>query len=218
MEVGPGREPAGDGASALPAAGGERIQDLGSFRLPEGFRGRSALVVQFWWIVQGTLFALSPQMLYGWRNALLRLFGARVGTGVIVRPSVRVTYPWKVSIGDRSWIGDNVELYSLGPIEIGADAVVSQRSYLCTGSHDMARPSFDIYAEPIVVEDEAWVCSDVFVHPGVTVARGSVVAARSVLRTNTTPYDIYAGYPARRVGSRLDRVRAGTAPATPGPA
>lgn len=223
MGVGPGPEPTGDGTSGPPSRLADRVQDLGSFRLPEGFRGRSVLVVQFWWIVQATLFALSPQVLYGWRNVLLRLFGAQVGAGVIVRPSARVTYPWKVSIGDRSWIGDGVELYSLGPIEIGKDAVISQRSYLCTGSHDMTRPSFDIYAEPIVVEDEAWVCSDVFVHPGVTVARGSVVAARSVLRASTTPYDIYAGYPAKRVGSRLDRIRAAAGaalrpPVAPGPA
>ena len=97
--------------------------------------------------------------------------------------------------------------------------MVSQRSYLCTGSHDVTRPSFDIYAVPIIVEDEAWVCSDVFVHPGVTVARGSVVAACSVLRASTTPYDIYAGYPAKRIGSRLDRIRAApTPPVAPGPA
>src|SRR5690606_37453676 len=71
-----------------------RVQDLARFRLPPGFRGRSALVVQLWWLVQATLFRLSPQVCYGWRRWLLRLFGARIGQGVLVRPSARITYPW----------------------------------------------------------------------------------------------------------------------------
>jgi len=178
------------------------VQDLSRFRLPQGFRGRSAVYVQLWWIVQDTLFRLSPQFMYGWRRMLLRAFGAKIGRGVLVRPSVRVTFPWKVTIGERSWIGDYAELYSLGPIAIGRDAVVSQYAYLCTGSHDLRSPSFDIYAKPIAVEDEAWVCAGAFVHPGCTVARGSVVGARSVLHGDTEPYSIYAGAPATRSGTR----------------
>ena len=136
---------------------------------------------------------------------LLRAFGARVGTNVLVRPSVRITYPWKISIGDRSWIGDHAELYSLGEITIGADAVVSQKAYLCTGSHDHRSPAFDIYANPIVVEDQAWVCADVFVHPGVVVGRGAVIAARSVLRSDAEPYGLYSGAPAELRGRRQPR-------------
>lgn len=191
--------------AAFDEGGGPVVQDLARFRLPEGFRGRSAVVVQLWWLVQGTLFALSPQVLYGWRNALLRLFGARIGRNVLVRPSVRVTYPWKLVIGDRSWIGDGAELYTLGPIIIGADAVVSQRSYLCTGSHDHRSPAFDIWAKPIVVEDQAWVAADVFVHPGVTVGRGAVIAARSTLTRDAEPYGLYVGAPAQLRGRRRPR-------------
>ena len=181
------------------------VQDLATFELPSHFRGRSALVVQLWWLTQALLFHTSPQFLYGWRNALLRLFGAKIGRNVIIRPSVRVTYPWKLEIGDNSWVGDYVELYTLGEIKIGNNAVVSQYTYLCTGSHDMRSASFDIYAKPIVVEDEAWVASGVFVHPGVTVAHCSVVGARSVLSKNTEPFGIYSGYPAERVGTRAMR-------------
>jgi putative colanic acid biosynthesis acetyltransferase WcaF len=188
------------------------VQDLSRFRLPADFRGRSAVVVQLWWIVQGTLFACSPQFMYGWRRMLLRLFGAKVGRGVLVRQSVRITYPWKVSLGDRCQVGDFAELYSLGPITIGHDAVVSQYSYLCTGSHDMRSVAFDIYAEPIVVEPEAWVCAGVFVYPGVTVKRGSVVGARSVLKSDTEPYLIYSGFPARVCGDRRARKGGGVAP------
>ena len=71
------------------------VQDLKSFVLPPNFRGRPAWFVQLWWIVQATLFRCSPQALYGWRRFLLRLFGAQVGRGVIIRPTVEITYPWK---------------------------------------------------------------------------------------------------------------------------
>ena len=181
------------------------VQDLSRYRVPPGFRGRPAVVVQVWWLVQATLFACSPQVLYGWRNWLLRLFGARIGRGVIVRPSVRVTYPWKLTIGDRCQIGDGAELYTLAPITIGADVVVSQRAYLCTGSHDHRSPTFDIWAKPIVIEDQAWVAADVFVHPGVTVGFGAVVGARSTLLRDAEPCGLYVGNPARLEGRRTLR-------------
>jgi putative colanic acid biosynthesis acetyltransferase WcaF len=180
-----------------------RYQDLSLFRLPKNFRGRSAVVVQLWWLIQSLLVNPSPQALYGWRRFWLRLFGAEIGQGVILRPSVRVTFPWKLKIGDRAWIGDRVELYTLGPIRIGNDAVVSQDSYLCTGSHDHRDPAFGIFAREIVVEDEAWVASGVFIAPGRTIGRGAVVAARSVVLSDVPEGMIAAGHPAVVVGPRL---------------
>ncbi|WP_299004357.1 WcaF family extracellular polysaccharide biosynthesis acetyltransferase [uncultured Caulobacter sp.] len=178
------------------------VQSLSSFRIPEGFRGRSSFIVQIWWLTQATLFAWSPQFMYSWRSWLLRRFGARIGKNVLVRPTVRVTYPWKLSIGDNAWVGDFAELYSLGEIYIGPDAVVSQYCYLCTGSHDMTSPAFDIFAKPIKIESEAWVAAGVFVHPGVTIGQGSVVAARSIVRHDTEPYGVYVGEPLRRIRDR----------------
>jgi putative colanic acid biosynthesis acetyltransferase WcaF len=155
------------------------FQDLSSFRLPEDFRGRSAWFVQFWWLIHWFLFRPSPQFLYGWRRFLLRLFGAKIGREVLVRSTASITYPWKVSIGDYSWIGDDVVLYSLGEIQIGRHTVVSQRSYLCTGSHDYTRPSFDIFARPIELGDQVWIAADVYISPGVCVGDGAVVGSRS---------------------------------------
>jgi putative colanic acid biosynthesis acetyltransferase WcaF len=161
----------------------EPVQELSKFRMPSGFRGRSAAYVQIWWIVQATLFGLSPQFMYRWRNWLLRLFGATVGVGVLVRPSVRITYPWKVAIGDWSWVGDGAVIYSLERIVIGRNVSISQRCYLCAGSHDYTKPDFAYVLDPaktrIVVEDEAWLANDVFVGPGVTIGKGAVVGARS---------------------------------------
>jgi putative colanic acid biosynthesis acetyltransferase WcaF len=179
-----------------------RYQRMDQFRVPPGFRGRSAVYTQLWWIVQSTLFGISPQALYGWRRWLLRSFGAKIGKGVFLRPSVRVTYPWKLTVGDYCHIGDEVVLYTLGEIEIGDCAVVSQRSYICTGSHDYTSRTFDIYAKKIVIESEAWVASDVFVAPGVRIGCGAVVGARSSVFTDVHPGVIYVGSPARFVGER----------------
>ena len=124
-------------------------QNLDQYKTPKGFRGRSAFIVQLWRVVYAVFFKHSPQFLYGWRRFILRCFGAQVGKNVIIRPSAQITYPWKLNLGDHCWIGDEVVLYTLGPITIGANAVISQRSYLCTGSHDYRSPHFDIYAKPI---------------------------------------------------------------------
>ena len=101
------------------------FQRMDQFRVPPGFRGRSKVYVQLWWLVQSTLFAMSPQVMYGWRRWLLRLFGARIGKGTLIRPSVKTTYPWKLTIGEYCHISDEVNLYTLGEIEIGDCAVVS---------------------------------------------------------------------------------------------
>lgn len=172
-------------------------QDLNKYETPRGFRGRSVIIVQLWWIIQSSLFAWSPQFLYGWRRFLLRLFGAKIGRGVIIRPDVKVTYPWKVTIGDYSWIGDNVELYSLGEIEIGENVVISQKCYLCTGSHDYQEESFSIYSEKITIADECWLATDVYVAPGITIERGIVVGARSSVFKDLTQIGIYTGSPAK---------------------
>lgn len=177
-------------------------QQLDRFTLPPGFRGRSAVFVQLWWCVQSTLFALSPQFMYAWRAWLLRLFGAKIGKHTIIRPSVRVTYPWKLTLGDHCMIGDYVELYTLGEIEIGDCTVISQRSYICTASHDYTRPTFDIYSTKVVIESEVWLATDVFVAPGVRIGKGAVVGARSSVFHDVPSGTINNGTPARVVGSR----------------
>jgi len=194
---GPLHSEVGGGFAAM-----HKVQDLARFQLPPDFRGRSAVVVQLWWIVRDTLFLCSPQFMYGWRNALLRLFGAKIGKGVMLRPTVRITYPWKLKIGDNVWCGDFVELYTLGEIEIGADVVVSQNSYICAASHDHTVPTFDIYTKRVIIEPEVWVAADVFVGPGVRIGRGAVIGARSTLLSDAPEMMIMAGSPAKVVRPR----------------
>ncbi len=116
---------------------------------------------------------------------------------------MKVTYPWKVSIGDYSWIGDDVVLYSLGEINIGRHTVISQKSYVCTGSHDFTSLSFDIFAKPVDIGNEVWIATDVFIAPGVCVGDGSVVGVRSSVLHDLPPGKICYGNPAEAVKDRL---------------
>ena len=135
----------------------------------------------------------------------MRLFGAKVGRNVLIRPGVRVTFPWKVVIGEHCWIGDNATLYSVAKIVIGAHSVVSQDAYLCAGTHDYCDISFPLLVSPITVESECWVAARAFIGPGVRMGRGAVVGACSVVLSDVAPGTIVAGVPARIVGTRKMR-------------
>ena len=178
------------------------MQQLNTFKLPENFRGRNAFVVQLWWLVQSILFSNSPQFMYGFRRFILRLFGAKIGKKVIIRPTAKITYPWKVSIGDFSMIGDDVVLYSLGEIEIGKNVVISQKSYLCAASHDYLKSDFPIFAKKITIEDQCWLATDVFVAPGITIEKGTVVGSRSSVYKNLPSNKVCMGNPAKIIRER----------------
>lgn len=180
-----------------------KYQDLSRHKVPSSFRGRNKFIVQLWWIVQSTLFACSPQFLYGWRRFLLRLFGAKIGTNVLIRPSAKFTYPWKVSIGDYSWVGDDCVFYSLGEIHVGSNVSIAHRDYFCTGLHDVTKITFDISQKPIIIEDECWIPNDVFVGPGVTIGRGAVVGARSTVLKDLPCGMICYGNPAKPIRPRI---------------
>ena len=186
----------------MPSQPSRSYQDLSSFRMPDDFRGRPRWFVQIWWACEKLLFRPSPHVANRWRVFLLRRFGAQIGRSVVIRPSASVTYPWKLTIGDFSWIGEDVVLYSLDTIRIGDHSVISQRSYLCAGSHDYTDVSFQIVSKPIIINDECWLATDVFVSPGVEIGRGTVVAARSTVTRNLPSGVIAMGSPARVIRKR----------------
>lgn len=140
--------------------------------------------------------------MYGWRRFILRAFGATIGKGVLIRPSARFTYPWKVSIGDYSWIGDDVVIYSLDNIRIGSNTVISQRSYICAGTHDYAKNDFPLQGGAIHIEDMCWLATDVYVAPGARIGRGSVVGARSSVFKDIPELSVCVGSPARKIRTR----------------
>lgn len=178
--------------------------NLNDYNQDEYDRGKSGLFILLWWIVQSTLFRFSLHNAYKWRASILRMFGGKVGKYTKIRASSKFHYPWKVSIGDYSWIGDNVKFYSLDEIHVGSNCVVSQESYLCTGSHNIKDPHFGLITKPIVIKDGAWVASDVFVYPGITINEKAVVAARSTVTKDIPANEVHAGSPAKYIKKRLE--------------
>jgi putative colanic acid biosynthesis acetyltransferase WcaF len=121
---------------------------------------------------------------------------------VHVYPSTRVYFPWNLTVGDWSAIGEEALIYNLGPVVIGQKTTISHRAHLCAGTHDYTRPDLPLLKPPIAIGDQAWICADVFVGPGVTVGEGAVVGARAVVVKNVEPWTIVAGNPARVIRRR----------------
>jgi putative colanic acid biosynthesis acetyltransferase WcaF len=175
--------------------------DLTRYRNEHSRRSKAARLL--WSIVWLFLFRTSPRFLRGWRRWLLRIFGARIGRGVYVCPSARFWAPWRVEIGDHSWVGDHVDCYSVDTLRIGSHAVVSQYAFLCTAEHDIADPSFSLITAPIHIGDGAWLAADVFVGPGVTVGEGAVVGVRSTVLRDVEEWTVVGGSPARFIKKRV---------------
>lgn len=154
------------------------------------------------WAAAGLLFRLSPRPAFGFRNLLLRAFGARVGRAARVYGSAVVYMPWNLQLGDWSTIGEQALIYSLGRVSIGARATVSQRAHLCAGTHDDSDPLFALLTPPVRIGDQAWVCADAFVGPGVSVGEGAVVGARAVVVRDVGAWEVVVGNPARVIRRR----------------
>ena len=181
----------------------EPLVDLRRYDQSNFDRGKSNWLIILWWLVQAIAFPLSLHNFNGFRCAILRLFGAKIGRGVVIRPTARFTYPWKVTIGDYSWIGDDVVLYSLDKIIIGSHAVISQKSYLCTGSHDIQQPTFNLTTAPIKIGNGAWVATDCFIAPGVNIGANSVVGARSSVFRDIASQKVAWGSPCKAHYERI---------------
>ena len=178
--------------------------DLRSYDQSEFDRGRSGGFILLWWLVQAIVFPLTFHSMSGVRAKVLRWFGAKIGDGVIIRPTARFTYPWKVEIGDWSWIGDDVVFYSLDRIVVGNHAVISQKSYLCTGSHDFRTRSFDLKTGVIQIGNGAWIAADCFIGPDVTIGSNTVVGTRSTVLKSLASDQICWGNPCKARSDRAD--------------
>jgi len=161
-------------------------RSLASFRASGYDKGRPYVVQALWFATQNLLFSKwwLPAAL---RPILLRLFGGTVGQNVLIRHRVRILWPWKLSIGDNTWIGEDAWILNLEPVSIGHDVCISQAVFLCTGSHDMTSPTFEYDNGPIEISDEVWIGAQATILRGVTVGKGTVVAARCRLSRDAPP-------------------------------
>jgi putative colanic acid biosynthesis acetyltransferase WcaF len=157
-----------------------------------------------WAFVQGTLSRWSPRPLHRWRAWLLRLFGADIPEPgqVVVFPTVRVLFPWNLTLAPRAMLGPEVIVHNLARVTLRRGANVSQRCHLCAGTHDYARWSMPLVAQPIVLGENIWLGADVFVGPGVTIGELCVVGARSVVVKDLPPRTVCAGQPCRPLKAR----------------
>lgn len=151
------------------------------------------------WACVTPLFIFSPRFMWAWRRMLLRAFGAKVGANAHIYPSVRIAIPWNIEIGEHAAIGDRALLYALGPIRVGDRATVSQGAHLCAGTHDLDDPARGLLKPPITIGQDAWICADVFVGPGVTIGKNAIAGARAVVMKDVSPFTTVVGNPARIV-------------------
>lgn len=164
-------------------------------------RGRSRLTELLWLFVQSILVSSAiPGSTH--RCFILRKFGARIGRGVVIKPRVRIKFPWRLSIGDDSWIGEAVWIDNLGQVDIGANCCLSQEVYLCTGSHDWGKAQFDLVVRPIVIEDGAWIAARATLAPGTRVGEGAVLGLGGVATSDLEAWTIYQAALAMRVKKR----------------
>jgi putative colanic acid biosynthesis acetyltransferase WcaF len=164
-------------------------------------RGASRLREALWLLANGFMLSTSiPGSI--WRVLLLRAFGAIIGRGVIIKPSVRVKFPWRLQIGSCSWIGESVWIDNLADVRIGSNVCISQGAYFCTGSHDWNSDSFELITKPTVVADHCWIGAKSILAPGAQLGIGSVLCMASLAKGQMSPWTIYSGIPALPLGPR----------------
>jgi putative colanic acid biosynthesis acetyltransferase WcaF len=172
--------------------------DLGAFdNRPDYHPGRGWLARGVWYFVGLLLFESGWVPLSGVKRWLLRRFGARVGQGVVIKPNVRIKYPWRLTIGDHCWIGQDVWIDNVADVDVGDHVCISQQAYLCTGSHDYQRRSFDLVTGTIRIGNGAWIGARALLLGGVTVHANAVIAAASIVTRDVAAAAIVAGNPAR---------------------
>jgi putative colanic acid biosynthesis acetyltransferase WcaF len=166
-------------------------------------RTRSRFIEAVWIMVEFFLVSNPLQVSSRVRAAALRLFGARIGAKVIMRPRLRVKFPWSLEIGDNCWIGEGVWIHNQGLVTIEDNVVVSQEAFITTGSHDIYE-SMDLVIKPVVVRKGAWVTSRCIVLQGVEIGQGTIVTPGSVVYKSLLPDGIYGGNPAKFLRKRWE--------------
>lgn len=174
----------------------------------EYVKGRPLLVQALWYFFGLPLLGSYYVPVSALKCAVLRLFGAKIGKGVYIKPGIKVKFPWYLTVGDFCWLGEDLWIDNLSPVTIGSNVCISQAAYFCTGNHDWTTPNMKLFRKPITVEDGSWVGARAILCPGVVIGAGSVIAAGSVVTKSISECEVWAGNPAafvreRRLGSNL---------------
>lgn len=173
-----------------------RKVDLSQYNKAGYHPGRNAFVRALWYVTNMLFYKTSWCTCYGLKRCLLRAYGAKVGAKVVIKPCVNIKYPWHLTIGENSWIGEDVWIDNLADVTIGRNCCISQGAMLLCGNHDYTKESFDLITGEIVLKDGAWVGAKAIVCPGVTMGEGSMLTAGSVATKDIAEDAIYQGNPA----------------------
>ncbi|HEY4324137.1 MAG TPA: WcaF family extracellular polysaccharide biosynthesis acetyltransferase [Mucilaginibacter sp.] len=164
--------------------------------------GGNALKRVLWYYVNALVFKSSLFPFYAPKNWILRLFGAKIGNQVEIKPCVNIKYPWWLTIGNEVWIGENTWIDCLVPITIGNNVCISQGAVLLTGNHNYKKSSFDLITKEIILQDGVWIGAFAVVNAGVIAGSHAVLASGSVATKNLEAHSIYQGNPAVKIRSR----------------
>jgi putative colanic acid biosynthesis acetyltransferase WcaF len=167
--------------------------------------GRGKLVRALWHFIGLPLIRSELLPFSSIRRLILRCFGAKIDRGVVLMHGIRVKYPWMLSIGQQTWVGEDVWIDNLVDVRIGSNACISQGAHLCTGNHDWSDPFFGLWVQPIVLDDGSWVGTRALICPGVRIGKCGVAAAGSVVTKSIPPFEVHAGNPAFFVKTRVIR-------------
>ena len=176
--------------------------DLSSYNNSWYKPGASFFKRTVWFYINAVVFKTSLLPSNGIKAFLLRLFGAKIGKMVELKPCINIKYPWFLEIGDHTWIGEDVWIDNLTFIRIGSNVCISQGAMLLTGNHNYSKTAFDLMVKPITLEDGAWIGAKAVVCPGVIVQSHAVLAVGSIATKNLEPYGIYQGNPAVKIKDR----------------
>src|SRR5688572_14180803 len=155
-----------------------------------------------WSIAERVMIRMSPGRAFRWRRFWLRRFGAEVHPLSGIKPTTRVLHPWLLTLGPYTLLSENVTVYNLGPVKMGAHTIVSQDVYICAGSHDYTDPSLPLLRPPIEIGSGVWICAGAFIGPGVRIGDNSVVGARAVVTRDVPEAVVVAGNPAKVIKPR----------------
>jgi putative colanic acid biosynthesis acetyltransferase WcaF len=158
--------------------------DLSIYDNSDFDRGAPPWKEALWTVIRAVFFQNGIPWPSAIRVELLRMFGAKIGNNVVVRANVNISFPWRLTIHDHVWIGEDVGILSLAEVKIETNVCVSQRAYLCTGSHDFRSDNFKLRVAPIIIRTGSWIAACAFIGPGVEVGAGSVISAGSVVLEN----------------------------------
>lgn len=165
--------------------------------------GRSFFILLIWYFINHLFFNSYFFPFNKLKIYLLRIFGASIGTGVLIKPKVNIKYPWKLKLGNYVWIGESVWIDNLDEVIIGNNVTLSQGSLLISGSHNYKRSGFDLLIDRITLEDGVWIAARSVVSSGVTCRSHSVLLLNSVATRDLDEYGIYRGNPAVKCRHRI---------------